>query len=75
MRYKTFLQSISGIVKGEAFMSAVLRRVANIRFHWIIVCDATLDPTEFARGDWVEESRALRVVLRAQVLLCGQRID
>ena len=32
--------------------------VANARSHWNITCDAYMDPTEFANGDWVNKSKA-----------------
>ena len=33
-------------------MSAVLKRVSNTRSHWIIACDANMDPNEFAGSEW-----------------------
>ena len=45
-------------VRNEALMSRMLKMVANARSHWIIVRDAIMDPTEFANGDWVNNSKA-----------------
>ena len=47
-----------GSVRNEALMSTVFRKVANTRSHWVIACDANMDPSEFGMGEWVEESRA-----------------
>ena len=41
--------------RNEALMSLVLRRVADTWHHWIITCDANMEPNEFAMGDWVGE--------------------
>ena len=40
----------------EAPVSAASRRVATSRHHWVIACDATMEPREFARGNWGKES-------------------
>ena len=39
----------------EAPMSPVLGRLADTWHHWIITCDATVEPNQFAMGDSVGE--------------------
>ena len=53
-----FWRSEGRRVRNEALMIAVLKRGANTRSHWIIACDANVDPTEFVGSDWVDDSRA-----------------
>ena len=53
-----FCHSEGWRVRNEALMSRVLKMVANARSHWIRACDANMDLTEFANGDWVNRSKA-----------------
>ena len=60
--------------RNEALMSAVLRRAADTRSHWIIACDANMDPAEFAAGDDVQESKAeVKAPAQGSASYCGKR--
>ena len=39
-------------------MKTVSRRVANTRSHWIIACDANMEPMHFRLGEWFSEAKA-----------------
>ena len=48
-------------------------RVANTRSHWITACDAGMDPSEFAKGDWVKEARAkVKAPLQGGATYCAK---
>ena len=56
-------------VRNDALMSAVLKRVVSIGSHWIVRCDANMDPTTFAGSDLVKDFRA-KVKARKRRVLC-----
>ena len=45
-------------VRNDELMKAVVRTVATTRSHWIIACDANIEPFNFQFGDWHNEAKA-----------------
>ena len=43
-------------LRTEALLRSVPNRIADAKHHWIIACDANVDPCELVEGDCVREA-------------------